>query len=101
MARTSALLVALAASSLSHGGEIAQPSQMPMPGGSPGSMDPINMGALKGMKSPSMMAMHDHMASMKKMNRAMMAANGPTADTAFARKMTATTRAQSAWQRPN
>lgn len=86
------LLAAISALALSVGAAAAQtaPGDMKgMKGMDHGSMPGMAKGGMKGMGDHEMMAMHEDMAAMKKMDKAMMAAKGATPDVAFARKMLA------------
>ena len=86
------LLAAISALALSVGAASAQtaPGDMKnMKGMDHGSMPGMAKGGKKGMGDQSMMAMHEDMTAMKKMDKAMMAAKGATPDVAFARKMLA------------
>lgn len=78
----------LALSSAAAGAQTPQGDMKSMKGMDHGAMSMAH-GDIKGMGSHNMMAMHDDMTAMKKMDKAMMAAKGATPDVAFARKMLA------------
>ena len=86
------ILAITSALALGAGAAAAQSPQGSMSGMSGMSGKGMDKGAMAGMagKGPhNMMAMNEFMASMKKMDKAMMSAKGSTTDAAFARKMIA------------
>ncbi len=91
--RTPALLLAAVSAVILSGGaasaQAAPGAMKDMKGMDHGAMPENAEGGMKGMSDQNMMAMHDDMSAMKKMDKAMMAAKSATPDVAFARKMLA------------
>jgi uncharacterized protein (DUF305 family) len=91
--RNQVIVVAISSAlALGASAAAAQSPQGSMSGMSGKSMDKGAMAGMAGMSgkgSHNMMAMNEFMASMKKMDKAMMSAKGSTTDAAFARKMIA------------
>jgi uncharacterized protein (DUF305 family) len=83
------ILAISSALALGAGAAAAQSPQGSMSGMSGKSMDKGAMAGMSGKGSHNMTVMNEFMASMKKMDKAMMSAKGSTTDAAFARKMIA------------